>query len=104
MDGRLGVALSASYNANYVQQDRVQTDWSYLADGRVIPYQVMWRPGPKKTSRTAANLSVDYKFSDELALSLRGSYSLYEVEYFNQYTYLIFGTSTKSYATPDSTV
>ena len=103
MDGRLGVALSASYNANYVQQDRVQTDWSYLADGRVIPYQVMWRPGPKKTSRTAANLSVDYKFSDELALSLRGSYSLYEVEYFNQYTYLIFGTSTKSYATPDST-
>ena len=103
LEGRLGVALSASYNANYVQQDRVQTDWSYLADGRVIPYQVMWRPGPKKTSRTAANLSVDYKFSDELALSLRGSYSLYEVEYFNQYTYLIFGTSTKSYATPDST-
>ena len=51
MDGRLGVALSASYNANYVQQDRVQTDWSYLADGRVIPYQVMWRPGPKKTGQ-----------------------------------------------------
>jgi TonB-dependent receptor len=103
LDGRLGVAFSASYNANYVQQDRIQTDWSYLADGRAIPYQVMWRPGPKKTSRTAANLSVDYKFSDELALSLRGTYSFYEVEYFNQYTYLIFGTTSRSYATPDST-
>jgi iron complex outermembrane recepter protein len=103
LDGRLGVAFSASYNANYVQQDRIQTDWSYLADGRVIPYQVMWRPGPKETSRTAANLSVDYKASDELTLSLRGTYSKYEVEYYNQYTYLIFGTSTRSYATPDST-
>ncbi|WP_379488478.1 TonB-dependent receptor domain-containing protein [Novosphingobium soli] len=103
LDGRLGVAISASYNANYVQQDRIQTDWSYLADGRVIPYQVMWRPGPKETSRTAANVSLDFKASDELTLSLRGSYSFYEVEYYNQYTYLIFGTTTRSYATPDST-
>ena len=103
LDGRLGVAFSGSYNANYVQQDRIQTDWSYLKDGRVLPYQVMWRPGPKLTSRTAANLSVDYKFSDKLALSLRGTYSYYDVEYFNQYTYLIFGTSTVSRATADST-
>lgn len=103
LDGRLGVAFNASYNANYVQQDRIQTDWSYLADGRVIPYQVMWRPGPKETSRTAANLTVDFKANDKLTLSLRGTYSFYEVEYFNQYTYLIFGTTSRSYATPDST-
>ncbi|WP_423603870.1 TonB-dependent receptor domain-containing protein [Sphingomonas sp. MS122] len=103
LGGRLGIAFNASYNANYVQQDRIQTDWSYLPDGRVMPYQVMWRPGPKFTSRTAANLALDYKFSDKLAFSLRSTYSFYDVEYFNQYTFLIFGTTTRSYATPDST-
>lgn len=103
LDGRLGIALNASYNANYVQQDRIQTDWSYLANGRVIPYQVMWRPGPKLTHREAVNLSVDYKITEKLALSLRSTYSFYDVEYFNQYTYLIFGTTTASQTTADST-
>lgn len=103
LDGRLGVAFNASYNANYVQQDRIQTDWSYLANGRVIPYQVMWRPGPKLTSRKAANLSVDYKLTDQWSLSLRSTYSFYDVEYFNQYTFLIFGTPTATQATADST-
>jgi TonB-dependent receptor len=103
LGGRLGVALSASYNANYVEQDRVQTDWSYLKDGTVLPYQVMWRPGPKFTHREAVNGAIDYKFSDKLVFSLRGTYSFYDVEYFNQYTFLTFGTSAKSYATAEST-
>jgi len=103
LDGTLGIAFDVSYNANYVQQDRVQTDWSYLPDGRVLPYQVMWRPGPKLTSRTAANLTLDYQASDNLTLSLRSTYSYYDVEYFNQYTYLTFGTATRSYATEGST-
>jgi iron complex outermembrane receptor protein len=103
LDGRLGIGFNTSYNANYVQQDRIQTDWSYLADGTVMPYRVMWRPGPKMTSRTAANLTLDYQMTDELVLSLRSTYSLYDVEYFNQYSFLYFGTTTTSYATPDST-
>jgi TonB-dependent receptor len=103
LDGRLGVEFNTSYNANYVQQDRIQTDWSYLADGRVMPYRIMWRPGPKMTSRTAANLSTDYQITDELVLSLRSTYSFYDVEYFNQYTFLYFGTDSTSYATPGST-
>ena len=103
MDGRLGVAFNASYNANFVQQDRIQTDWAYYKDGTVLPYQVMWRPGPKLTTRKAANLALDYKMSDDLVLSLRGSYSFYDVEYFNQYTYLTFGTTSKQYANSDST-
>ncbi|WP_116811204.1 carboxypeptidase regulatory-like domain-containing protein [Steroidobacter cummioxidans] len=103
LDGRLGIAFNTSYNANYVQQDRAQTDWSYLPDGRVMPYRLMWRPGPKMTSRTAANLSADYQITDELVFALRSTYSLYDVEYFNQYTYLYFGTASQSYATPDST-
>ncbi len=103
LDGRLGIAFSASYNANYVQQDRVQTDWSYLSDGTVIPYRVMWRPGPKMTSRIAANLAADYRVTDDLTFSLRGNYSFYDVEYFNQYTYLIFGTTSATQASADST-
>jgi iron complex outermembrane receptor protein len=103
LGGRLGVAISGSYNANYVEQDRVQTDWSYLANGTVIPYRAMWRPGPKFTHREAINGALDYKVSDKLTLSLRGTYSFYDVEYYNQYTYLTFGTTTKSYATTDST-
>jgi TonB-dependent receptor len=103
LEGRLGVEFNTSYNANYVQQDRIQTDWSYLADGRVMPYRIMWRPGPKMTSRTAANLSTDYQLTDQLVLSLRSTYSFYDVEYFNQYTFLYFGTEAASYATKDST-
>lgn len=103
LDGRLGVSVNASHYANFVEQDRTQTDWSYLANGRVIPYQLMYRPGPKTTHREAVNLAVDYKFTDKLALSLRGNYSFYDVEYFNQYTYLIFGTTTTSQTTAAST-
>ncbi len=55
------------------------------------------------TSRTAANLSADYQITDDLVFSLRSTYSFYDVEYFNQYTFLYFGTDSKSYATPDST-
>jgi len=103
MDGRFGVAFNASYNANYVQQERIQTDWAYYPDGRVLPYRLMWRPGPKMTSRTAANLSTDFRITDDWTLSLRSAYSMYDVEYFNQYTYLYLGTPTTSWATPDST-
>src|SRR5690606_5777282 len=103
MDGRLGVAFNASYNANFVQQERIQTDYAYYPDGRVLPYRLMWRPGPKMTSRTAANLSTDFKINDEWTASLRSAYSLYDVEYFNQYTYLYLGTDKVTYATPEST-
>ena len=73
--GRLGVAVNASHYANYVQQDREQIDWSYLASGRSIPYQVMFRPGPKTTHRDAVDFAADYKITDDLALSLRSNYS-----------------------------
>src|SRR5699024_10981137 len=29
MDGRFGIEFNVSHNENYVQQDRVQVDWSY---------------------------------------------------------------------------
>jgi iron complex outermembrane receptor protein len=68
-----------------------------------FPTRSCGAPGPKLTHRKAANLSVDYKLTDQWALSLRSTYSFYDVEYFNQYTYLIFGTATATQATADST-
>ena len=104
---RLGVELNVSHNANYVQQDRVQVDWAYKSDGRAIPYRMMFRPGPKMTSRTAGNFSLDYQLTDQWIFAWRSTYSFYHVEYFNQYTYLNFGANNanpaNSYVTPDST-
>lgn len=92
LDGRLGVEFNTSYNANFVQQDRNQVRYNYTASGATVDNpkinDIMWRPGPKMTHREAANLSVDYKLTPNLVASLRGTYSFYDVEYVNQYTYL----------------
>ncbi len=108
LDGRLGVEFTASYNANFVEQDRNQVDWIYpttgpYAGGVGIPYRTMWRAGPKMTHREALNFSTDYKLSDRLTLSLRSTYSDYDVEYVNQYTFLYFGTTSASNAGAGST-
>ncbi len=106
--GRLGIQVAASYNANFVEQDRNQTDWIYpttgaYANGVGIPYRTMWRAGPKITHREALNLATDYKLSDRLSLRLRSTYSDYDVEYVNQYTYLYFGSTSTSNAGAGST-
>ncbi len=93
-NGRLGVEFNASYNANFVQQDRVQMRYNYNtpAAGATVANpklnDIMFRPGPKMTHREAANLSLDFKLTPELVLSWRSSYSFYDVEYVNQYHYL----------------
>lgn len=94
LGGRLGVEFNTSYNANFVQQDRVQMRYNYNtpASGATVDTpklnDVMFRPGPKMTTRQAANLSVDYKLTPRLTFSWRSNYSFYDVEYVNQYTYL----------------
>ncbi|HEU5081102.1 MAG TPA: TonB-dependent receptor [Opitutaceae bacterium] len=85
---RLGIEVNASYNASFVQQDRVQMEYNYTNPEKPVVTGIMWRPGPKVTSRTAANFSLDFKLTPELVFSWRSSYSLYEVEFFNQYTWL----------------
>jgi TonB-dependent receptor len=106
--GKLGLELSASYNANFVEQDRNQIDWIYpttgpYANGVGIPYRVQWRAGPKMTHREALNFAADYKLTDRVTLRLRSSYSDYDVEYVNQYTYLYFGSTSTSNAAAGST-
>ncbi len=101
LDGRLGVEFNTSYNANFVQQDRVQVRYNYnnAASGATVDNpkinDIMFRPGPKMTTRQAANLSMDYKLTDDLTLSWRSSYSFYDVEYVNQYTYLYSPVATQ---------
>lgn len=108
LQGRLGLQFTASYNANFVEQDRNQIDWIYptsgaYANGVGIPYRAMWRAGPKMTHREALNFAADYKLSDRLTFRLRSSYSDYDVEYVNQYTYLYFGSTSTSNAAAGST-
>lgn len=104
---RLGIEFNTSYNANFVQQDRVQMRYNYNtpAAGATVATpklnDMMFRPGPKMTHREAANLSVDYKLTPDLVFSWRSSYSFYDVEYVNQYLYLFTPVATQ---TPDSTL
>lgn len=99
LGGRLGVEFNTSYNANFVQQDRNQVRYNYTASGATVDNpkinDIMWRPGPKMTHREAANLSVDYKLTPNLVASLRGTYSFYDVEYVNQYTFLYSPVATQ---------
>lgn len=101
LGGRLGVEFNTSYNASFVQQDRNQVEYNYTDPTRPVITGIMWRPGPKITSRFAGNLSVDYKISPDLVFSWRSSYSRYDVEFFNQYTWL---RANRAQITPDSTL
>ena len=94
LNGRLGLEFNASYNANFVEQDRVQMRYNYNTPASGVTVDnpklndIMFRPGPKRTHRAAANVSADYKLTENLVFSWRSSYSFYDVEYVNQYTYL----------------
>lgn len=105
LGGRLGVEFNTSYNANFVQQDRVQMRYNYNGVGATVDNpklnDIMFRPGPKMTTRQAANLSVDYRLTPDLTFSWRSTYSFYEVEYVNQYTYLFAPVATQA---ADSTI
>ena len=98
---RLGIEANFSYNASFVQQDRMQVEYNYTNPDRPAITGLMYRPGPKVTSRLAGNLSLDYKISPDLVFSWRSSYSLYEVEFFNQYTWM---RANIAQITPDSTL
>lgn len=102
LGGRLGIEFNTSYNANFVQQDRVQMRYNYnnTATGATVDNpklnDIMFRPGPKMTHREAANLSADYQISPDLVFSWRSTYSFYDVEYVNQYLYLYAPVATQS--------
>ena len=101
LGGTLGIEANASYNKSYIFQDRHQLEYNYANPDRPVITGLMWRPGPKVATRIAGNFSLDYKVSPEIVFSLRSSYSHYDVEFFNQYTWL---RAAVAQITPDSTL
>ncbi len=101
LGGRLGLETNASYNKSYIFQDRHQLEYNYTTPDRPVITGLMWRPGPKVATRIAGNFSLDYKVTPDLVFSLRSSYSHYDVEFFNQYTWL---RAAVAQITPDSTL
>jgi len=98
---RLGIEVSTSYNASFVQQDRNQVEYNYTDPDHPVITGIMWRPGPKMVQRVAGNFGLDFKITPDLVFSWRSSYSDYQVEFFNQYTWLRASTAQ---ITPDSTL
>jgi TonB-dependent receptor len=102
LNKRLGVEVSVSDYTSYTLQTYNQVRYSYytgdlpdyLVNSPVIT-GITWRPGPKIYERSAANLSLDFKITPKLILSLRDNYSKMEGEYFNIYTTM----STIDYST-----
>ena len=95
-DRRLGIEASVSNYTAYALQQYNQVVYSYyvgdpaasaLRNSPIIN-TIAWRPGPKYYERTAANLSLDFKITPSLILSLRGNYNKSAGEFFNLYTYL----------------
>jgi iron complex outermembrane receptor protein len=101
LGGRLGVEANASYNKSFIFQDRHQLEYNYTNPDRPVITGLMWRPGPKVATRIAGTFSLDYKVTPEIVFSLRSSYSHYDVEFFNQYTWL---RANVAQITPDSTL
>jgi iron complex outermembrane recepter protein len=99
--GRLGLETNASFNKSFIFQDRHQLEYNYSNPARPVITGLMWRPGPKVATRIAGNFSLDYKLTPDLVFSLRSSYSHYDVEFFNQYTWL---RANVAQITPDSTL
>lgn len=100
-NGRLGIEANTSFNKSFIFQDRHQLEYNYANPGRPAITGLMWRPGPKVATRIAGNLNLDYKITPELVLSLPFVYSHYDVEFFNQYTWL---RANIAQITPDSTL
>ncbi len=101
LGGTLGIEANASFNKSFIFQDRHQLEYNYTNPARPVITGLMWRPGPKVATRIAGTFSLDYKVSPEIVFSLRSSYSHYDVEFFNQYTWL---RSAVAQITPDSTL
>jgi TonB-dependent receptor len=99
--GKLGIEANTSFNKSFIFQDRHQLEYNYTNPARPVITGLMWRPGPKVATRIAGTFNLDYKLTPDLVFSLRSSYSHYDVEFFNQYTWL---RAAVAQITPDSTL
>jgi len=91
MDGRLGIVAGANHTGTYVEQKilaNLARTYDNRADnnGTEIPRvsQVNWQDGLKPTFRDSFMLNLDFKATEDLILSLRSSYNLYDAPFHNR--------------------
>ncbi|MDR2674518.1 MAG: TonB-dependent receptor [Opitutaceae bacterium] len=96
---RLGIEASVSRYASYMLNQSHETHYAYpVPDETLNPgvdfsadpaiTRLIWRDGPRIQTRLAANLSLDFKITPKLILSLRNTFSRVDNEYYHLYVNL----------------
>jgi iron complex outermembrane receptor protein len=96
LEGRLGVLVGLSESNLYNEQQRVQNAYGAgtgLSAGQQVVTSVIFKDGPKWTERQTATLTVDYKATASLILSLSGSFNGYEMFAYNRLSTLTTGAN-----------
>lgn len=96
LNGRLGILLGLSESNLYNEQQRVQNAYGAgtgTAAGQQVVTSVIFKDGPKWTERQTAALTVDFKATPKLILSLNLSYNGYEMFAYNRLSTLTTGAN-----------
>ncbi|MBE2216021.1 MAG: TonB-dependent receptor [Opitutaceae bacterium] len=91
MDGRLGIVASVNHTGTYVEQKilaALNRSWVNPQDDNKTEVPrvttVNWQDGLKPTFRDSFMLNLDYKATENVILSLRTSYNLYDAPFHNR--------------------
>ena len=96
LGGRLGILLGLSESNLYNEQQRVQNAYGAgtgAAAGQQVVTSVIFKDGPKWTERQTAALTVDFKATAKLILSLNLSFNGYEMFAYNRLSTLTTGAN-----------
>lgn len=79
MDGRLGVLASVSQSNTHTEMETIQNGWNYVPTAAspdpMATATLMGRVISQEVSRFSANMTVDFKATDSLTLSMMGIYN-----------------------------
>ena len=96
LNGRLGLLFGLSESNLYNEQQRVQNAYGAgtgAAAGQQVVTSVIIKDGPKWTERRTATMTVDFKATGSLILSLSGSFNGYEMFAYNRLSTLTTGAN-----------
>lgn len=96
LNGRLGVLFGLSESNLYNEQQRVQNAYGAgtgTSAGQPVVTSVIFKDGPKWTERQTGTLTVDFKATNQLILSLSGSFNGYEMFAYNRLSTLTTGAN-----------
>jgi len=96
LNGRLGILIGLSESNLYNEQQRVQNAYGAgtgASAGQQVVTSVIFKDGPKWTERSTATMTVDFKATPKLILSLNLSYNGYEMFAYNRLSTLTTGAN-----------